>query len=137
MMTAENIISGRSISETSVPNPIIIRARIRRKKEEYRRKVAVVMALFIMMTLATFTLSIKSLAFDKKSDVPSYKYYTTYTVKSGDSLNTIAAQYITAEYTSTDKYISEIVSINHLASASEICAGQEIIIPYYDSVVKR
>ena len=117
-------------------NKIIARARLRRKKEQYKKMLRLVMSLLIVMTIATFTLSIRSFASDREAEIPSYKYYTTYTVQDGESLSAIAGRYITDEYSSMDKYIAEIVSINHLISSARIDAGQKLVLPYYSSELK-
>lgn len=119
-----------------ISNIILLRADMRRRQDAYRRKFFLVMILFILMSAATLTLSIKSFAYDRSSETPSYKYYTSYTVQSGDSLKKIASAYMTDEYSSIDRYVAEIVSINHLFCASDISEGTELIIPYYDNCIK-
>ena len=62
----------------------------------------------------------------------SPKYYTCISVESGDSLWDIAQKYMTDEYTSTQDYIDEVVSINNLNNDSSIVAGTNLVIPYYE-----
>ena len=64
---------------------------------------------------------------------PSYKYYTSIQVQSGDTLWGIADTYMTEEYTGVSAYIDEICSINHI-TADDIHAGQYLTIPYYSDV---
>ncbi|MBO5260961.1 MAG: LysM peptidoglycan-binding domain-containing protein [Coprococcus sp.] len=61
----------------------------------------------------------------------STKYYTCIEINSGDSLWSIAETYMTDEYSSTQEYIDEVVSINHLNHASSIEAGTNLLVPYY------
>ncbi len=62
----------------------------------------------------------------------STKYYTCISVESGDSLWDIAQKYMTDEYTSTQDYIDEVVSINNLNNDSSIVVGTNLVIPYYE-----
>ena len=63
----------------------------------------------------------------------STKYYTCiFRWCSGDSLWDIAQKYMTDEYTSTQDYIDEVVSINNLNNDSSIVAGTNLVIPYYE-----
>ena len=117
-------------------NFILKRARMRRRLERQRTLLRFVLAMFMVMTVATFTLSIRSFASEKDNGTPSYKYYTSYTVNEGENLSTLAKRYMTKDYRSADSYISEVVSINHLMSASDIYAGQVIILPYYSTDIK-
>ena len=64
---------------------------------------------------------------------PSYKYYTSIQIQSGETLWSIASTYMTEEYPSIDAYIEEVCSINHIA-ADEIHAGQYLTVPYYSDV---
>ena len=61
----------------------------------------------------------------------SSKFYTCITVQSGDSLWDIAEEYKTDEYTSTQEYIDEVVSINNLKDESSIVSGTDLLVPYY------
>ena len=58
------------------------------------------------------------------------KYYTSVQIGSGDTLWSIASEYITDDYTDMNEYIREVCSINHIAE-DEIHAGQYIVVPYY------
>lgn len=62
----------------------------------------------------------------------STKYYTSVRIKSGDTLWTIANDYITDEYADINEYIEEICTINHI-SKDMIHAGKYIVVPYYAS----
>lgn len=66
-----------------------------------------------------------------------YKYYTSYEVKSGDTLWSIAKEYSgNGAYDRITDYIDEVCSINHLPNDT-IYAGNKICIPYYSSDYKE
>jgi LysM repeat protein len=65
--------------------------------------------------------------------VRSHKYYTSIEVKYGESLWSIAEEYIDpAHYSSIDAYIKEVMKINSLKDDESIIAGRYIVVPYYD-----
>ncbi len=117
-------------------NVIIERARQRRIREKRRKAARLAAALIAVILIGNFALSIRSFANERNGEAASYKYYRTYTVESGDSLRRIAKENMSEHYSSVDKYVSEVVSINHIVSASDIYTGQTLIIPYYSSEVK-
>ena len=112
-------------------NKIIKRALLRRRMELRRNIFRFAVAMLFAMTIATFTLSISSFAKDRDSGRTVQKYYTSYTVQKGENLSLIARRFITDDYSSMDKYLAEVVSINHLISPAGIDEGQELILPYY------
>ncbi len=58
------------------------------------------------------------------------KCYTTVEIEPGDTLSSIAKEYISSEYSGADEYIDEVISLNHLTS-TRIIAGEYIAVPYY------
>lgn len=58
------------------------------------------------------------------------KYYKSIVIEKGDTLWTIADQYISEEYSSKPDYIDEVKHMNNLVS-DEIHAGNYLVIPYY------
>ncbi len=117
-------------------NKILERARLRRKHAHQIIMLRFISAMLIAMTVATFSLSIRSFAGERDFDKPSYKYYTSYTVSEGENLSSLAEEFMTDEYRTVDEYIAEVASINHIASVSDIYAGQKIILPYFSKEVK-
>jgi len=70
---------------------------------------------------------------DNASQV-SYKYYTSITVSSQDTLWSIAEKYMDIEhYHSINDYIQEVKAMNHLQN-DIITYGEHLIIPYYINV---
>lgn len=64
------------------------------------------------------------------SSTPEYKYYKSITIESGDTIWSIAQQYMDDDYLSVNDYIEEVEAINDISS-DKITAGNSIIIPYY------
>ena len=62
-----------------------------------------------------------------------YKYYTSISVEYGDSLWSIADEYMDKEFYDRFSYIQEVKSINHIHDENEIVAGKMLIVPYYSS----
>ena len=61
-----------------------------------------------------------------------FKYYTSLTVESGETLWDIVDSYVDYEhYKNKNSYITEVQSINHLDENCSLDAGQIIILPYY------
>ena len=60
-------------------------------------------------------------------------YYTSVEVESGDTLWSIAEEYMSAEFDDVDDYIKEVKQINGLHSDT-IHAGSYIMVPYYEIV---
>lgn len=105
----------------------------RRRRNRFFIKLTVAMSLIFCICF-TFC-GLYSYAKDTANSIPSYKYYTSIQIQEGDSLENIAACYISNEYKSLKQYIEEVQQMNHLDS-DVIHAGQYLIIPYYSSVVK-
>ena len=60
----------------------------------------------------------------------SFKYYTSIEIMKGDTLWSIASEYMTSEYDSIQDYIDEVKDLNNLG-ADDIHIGQYLMIPYY------
>lgn len=60
----------------------------------------------------------------------SQKYYTSIEIEKGDTLWSIAEEYMTEEYESRNDYIDEVRQMNHI-TGSEIQYGRTILVPYY------
>lgn len=105
--------------------------KVRRQKEQIRRIVTVMLTiLFITVCVVSY----HSLTTKADNTPNNFKYYTGIVVKSGDTLWTLADQYIDyTEYKNKAEYIEEVCSINRLEDESDIRAGQRIIFPYYSS----
>lgn len=106
--------------------------KIRRQHELKTHLYLSFFTLCIAFALAFGIFSIQSNAKDT-SKVPELKYYTSITVSEGDSLWSIAKEYMNPYYyTSASDYINEVITMNSLANET-IYTGQHLIIPYYSA----
>ena len=108
------------------------------KREAVVRRQKGFLAVVIIVLISLGVLlggNINALA-SSKADIASYnKYYTSIRVESGDTLWSIADEYIADFNLSKEDYIKEICQLNHI-SEDDIHAGAYIIIPYYSHEVK-
>ena len=105
-----------------------------RRQRERRRKIASVLAALCLVIACV--ISYRSLTTSAKTSTEevSLKYYTGVIVKSGDSLWSIADEYIDyQQYRDKTAYIEEVCSINNLGDESDLRAGQRLVVPYYSS----
>ena len=92
-----------------------------------RFKITMVLLTVIVITAGIVLAS----AFQAKGNSNSrYKYYKSVEINHGDTLWSIAGNYITDDYSSMDAYINEVKYINSMGD-TVITAGSSIIIPYY------
>ncbi len=76
--------------------------------------------------------SISGFASLRNEEEKIYKYYTSISIKKGDTLWSIASEYMTAEYDSIEEYIMEVKKLNHI-SGNKIYTGKYLTIPYYSA----
>ena len=106
--------------------------RIRRQKEMRKNFLLVVMTVCLVIT---FSISMNGFLSNAKDDSieTSYKYYKSITIENGDTLWSIAEEYMDAEhYDSVNDYIKEAKQMNTLAN-DNITYGQCLIVPYYSN----
>ncbi|MDD6811766.1 MAG: LysM peptidoglycan-binding domain-containing protein [Lachnospiraceae bacterium] len=106
--------------------------RIRRQKEMRKNFLLVIMTVCLVIT---FSISMNSFLSNAKDDSSqtSYKYYKSITIENGDSLWSIALEYMDAEhYDSVNDYIDEVKKMNALVN-DNITYGQCLIVPYYST----
>ncbi len=104
---------------------------LRRQREIRRRIFSLLMTVCFIAVLVVSYHSIRISASTGSEEV-NFKYYTSITVKSGETLWDIADVYIDyKEYEDKNDYIKEVQSINHLDADGCIRAGQMLIVPYY------
>lgn len=91
------------------------------------------LAIMTVCLVFTFSFSVNSFLSNAKADNAnaSHKYYKSITISDGDTLWSIAQEYMDNEhYDSIKDYIKEVKKVNSLASDS-ISYGENIIVPYY------
>ena len=112
-----------------------IRDNKRRRNAEIRKHIfqLILAAVFICIAILCAN-SMISKAGDARGDNISVKYYKNICVERGETLTSIAKTYADEEhYETLDQYIEEVLYMNHLDNADDICAGYYLIIPYYAS----
>ncbi len=83
----------------------------------------------LMVSILFFTTSVQG------SSTPTYKYYTSLKVETGDTIWDLADEHISKEYDSIQEYIKEVEVINNI-DADNITEGQILVFPYYSSELK-
>lgn len=115
-----------------------------RSKERYiQRKKQVKAQRIILCVLIVLTVIILSIIFGSKfayadaSDpqMASQKYFKSITIQPGDTLTSIAEEYISAEYQNTSQYINEVKRMNYMLD-DDIQTGDSLIIPYYGYIIE-
>ena len=102
-----------------------------------RRQKGIIAIVFIVIIAFGILLGtgMSTLASSDK-DIASYnKYYVSVRVESGDTLWTIADEYIDGFNIEKNDYIEEVCEINEI-SKDDIHAGDHIVVPYYSQDVK-
>ena len=134
MIAAYKYNDSRFLSESEIR---IYRNKLRRLKIVRRQRLLLGTLIFIivfsvMFMAQTFT----SDAFSKNSGI-EYKYYKNLSVKSGDTLTSIADDFFSRDHYDTfEDYIKEICNINGLTDENSIKAGENLVLPYYDTIYK-
>ncbi|CDA69469.1 MAG: LysM peptidoglycan-binding domain-containing protein [Bacteroides sp.] len=107
------------------------RYKLNRQRQIRRRLLGLATALCLAVIIATGTHTLISSAHTADAE-QSYKYYTSISVAYGDTLTSIAGEYMDEHYT-LEEYISEVRQINHLSEDASIDAGSYLVVPYYSS----
>ncbi len=83
------------------------------------------LVIILLLTLSFFTKTVTAQRNNER-----VKLVTSVEIKKGDTLWSIASEYISDEYDSVKDYIKEIKKSNGMSS-DEIHTGNYIVIPYY------
>lgn len=106
---------------------------IRRQQVMHQRIAVAVLTICIIICGVLLGSSILASGRSRASkEHASFKYYTCVEIAQGDTLWSIASNYITPEYDTVQEYIAEIKELNQLGS-DDIHSGQYLTIPYYSS----
>ena len=102
-----------------------------RMRRERRRRILV--STFAMLAVACAVMTGCILYSSIRSHAGNgFKYFTRVTVETGETLWSLADEYIDyGYYKDKNRYISEVRSINHLDDDCTITAGQALVLPYY------
>ncbi len=98
------------------------RDRIRRTKQIFERCLLTV-CIIALLAICSSAILTKATTSDDAETV-YYKYYTQIEIQKGDSLWSLAGE-----------YMEEVAELNQLSSTT-IFEGQSLIVPYYDDIYK-
>ena len=102
-----------------------------RKRQVRRHRSALIVSLFMIITVSILLISFSTEANDTTQS--EYKYYTSIQIREGDTLWSIAnVNFDPAHYKDINEYVSEVMKLNTLYS-DDIVAGHYVIVPYYTS----
>lgn len=105
-----------------------------RHKREIRRKCIILAATLCLILFGSISYHAIQSSANNGEEALSFKYYTNVTVAYGETLWSLADDYIDYNnYKDKNTYIAEVCSINHLADDADIQAGQSLIVPYYSA----
>ena len=104
------------------------------RRQQYYNRTVVVYKERLLISIICITVFVFSLLlFNHKTEAANFsansnavKMYKSITVFSGDTLESMSN-----EYSSVNKYINEVLSINGMNSATKLVVGNKIVIPYY------
>ena len=106
------------------------RRKVKRQKEIRRNIILSLIGAVIFITFALTFYSFTSLANTDNKEI-SYKYFTSIQVNKGDTLWSIAEEYMDdTNYDTVKDYITEVMYINKLTDDALVC-GQHLVFPYY------
>ena len=110
------------------------KARIRRVKLMLRGTLLTV-CIIALLAICSSAILTKATTADDPEKV-YYKYYAQIEIQKGDSLWSLAGEYMeNGPYESRKEYMEEVAEINQLSSTT-IFEGQSLIVPYYEDVYK-
>ena len=96
-----------------------------------KKVLCIALCIAVIIVIGSFLLG--SVRAQAASAEVTQKYYTSIQINSGDTLWSIAEDYITEDYRDMNEYIDEVCSINKICR-DEIHAGAYITVPYYSSM---
>ncbi|MDE5823667.1 MAG: LysM peptidoglycan-binding domain-containing protein [Lachnospiraceae bacterium] len=106
--------------------------RQKRKRQVRYHIIAVILSLFLILTISFLFISFSTEANDMEHQ-PSNKYYKSVEISKGDTLWSIANDnFDSAHYKDINEYVTEVKKLNALNS-DNIIAGSHVIVPYYAS----
>lgn len=110
------------------------RERIRRTKQIFERCLLTV-CIITLLAICSSAILTKATTADDAEKV-YYQYYTQVEIQKGDSLWSLAGEYMNnGPYESRKEYMEEVAELNQLSSTT-IYEGQTLIVPYYEDVYK-
>jgi hypothetical protein len=97
------------------------------------------LALIVLVVMTTLVLlggSIRAFASSQSKAAPLHKYYTSIRVEKGDSLWSIADDYIIDGVQSREDFIDEVCTLNHISQQDMLHSGDHLVVMYYSDEMK-
>jgi cell division protein YceG involved in septum cleavage len=94
---------------------------------------AVLAAVSILVVLGG---SIRAFASSQSTQMPLHKYYTSIQVEKGDSLWSIADDYIADGVMTREDFIDEVCTLNHISRQDNLRSGEHLVVMYYSEAAK-
>ena len=115
----------------------VINNRKRRERQLRRRIITFVVMMSVILFLGMFiTMSFMSDASASK-DHMKYRYYSSVTVTSGDSVWSIAEEHMDPlHYRNIESFVNDIARVNRISSDARLVSGTNLIVPYYSDELK-
>ncbi len=109
--------------------------RVARQRQVKRQKLLFIIGVLITMAFISF-FSVRAFANTDYTSSDSFgtKQYKSIKIYCGDTVESIADEYYTFQYSSTDKLADEIMRINHISKDDKLIPGNYLVVPYYDLV---
>ena len=135
MSTKAGAAGRRSAGRQQTGRQMAGRQMARNRVEVVRdEKIVLVSVVFLVAAILIGMMSFGAVRTQAASSEISRKYYTVVEVQSGDSLWSIASDYITDDYKDMNTYIEEVRNINKILG-DDIRTGQSLTVPYYVKTV--
>ncbi len=106
----------------------------RRTKSRYNKTLATAIVILSVMLCFVFSIVIFTTPAQGK-EKPRQKYFKSIEIEAGDTLWSIAEEYMSYEYDCTMDYVRELKSMNGLVS-DDITEGNSLVIAYYSEEMK-
>ena len=117
--------------EGSVMNAYARRAKYERVRQ-LKIRIAIMIGIMITLILC-LVFSIRAFANTDEASVDlSSKQYKSIMIYCNDSVESIAEEYYTPEFSSVKRMEDEIRNINHISPYDELIPGNYLVIPYYN-----
>ncbi len=108
--------------------------RVARTRQVRRQKLFIIIGVLITMALCSF-FSIKAFANTDTTSVDTFgtKQYKSIMIYCGDTVESIARDNYSFQFSTVGKMASEIRSINNISEDEQLIPGNYVVIPYYSA----
>lgn len=123
--------TGRVLKPGMDRSELRARRQAMQKKKQQQEQIRMLAAAILVTAAVVFlVIYFGSTASARELDSGRVKYYTSIQIHTGDSLWSIAEEYISEEYHSIPEYIEELKRVNHLKNDT-IHSGMYLVVSYY------